>query len=51
MLVSLQYPLLRSQVPVPAPVHAWILRHPGAGNALFNLVRMQTWALAGIKAG
>lgn len=41
MLVSLRYPLLRSRVPVPAPVHAWILRHPGAGNALFNLVRIR----------
>ena len=39
MLVSLQYPLLRAQVPVPSYIHAWILGHPRLGNALYNTVR------------
>lgn len=39
MLVSLRYPLLRAQVPVPSYIHAWVLGHPRLGNALFNLVR------------
>lgn len=37
--MSLRYPLLRAQVPVPSYIHAWILGHPRLGNALYNLVR------------
>jgi len=43
--VGLRYPLLRARAPVPAPVRAWILAHPRAGNALFNLVRARVRGL------
>lgn len=47
VLVSLRYPLLRGQVPVPSHIHAWVLGHPRLGNALYNAVRpvsASSWA-------